>query len=47
MIAYELGTAALMKNNELHLGVVVPAVVDERVPVFPYAEGMSRGPRYL
>ena len=42
MIAYELRTAALMEKDQLQFGVVVPAIIDERVPVFPYAEGLRR-----
>jgi hypothetical protein len=41
VIADELGAAALVKEDQFHLDMVVPAVIDERIPVFPYAEGMG------
>jgi hypothetical protein len=47
MVADELGAAALVENDQLHFGMIVPAVVDEWVPVFPYAKGMGGGPRYF
>ena len=47
VIADELRAVALVEDNELHFRVVVPAVIDKRVPVLPYAEGMGGGPWYL
>src|ERR1700722_4432828 len=47
VIADELRAVALGEDNELHFRVVVPAVIDKRVPVLPYAEGMGGGPWYL
>lgn len=43
VIADELGAAALMKKDQFHFYVVVPAVIDERVPVFTYTEGVGGG----
>ena len=43
VVADELSTAALMKEDQFHFDMVVPAVVDERVPVFPYAERVGGG----
>src|SRR5579863_3648718 len=42
VVADELGPAAVMKEDQLHFDMVVPAVIDERVPVFPHAEGVGR-----
>lgn len=47
MIADELRAVAVVEDDELHFRVVVPAVIDERVPVLPDAEGMGGGPWYL
>ena len=44
MVAHELGAAALVEDDELHLDMIVPAVVDEWIPVFPHAERLGRGP---
>lgn len=38
MIAYELCAAAMMKIDQLHFCMVMPAVIDKRIPVFPDAE---------
>jgi len=43
MVADELGPAALMKDDQFHFDMVMPAVIDERVPVFPHAERVGRG----
>src|SRR5579863_2213488 len=43
VVADELSTAALMKEDQFHFDMVVPAVIDERVPVFPYAERVGGG----
>lgn len=42
MIPHELRTAAFVKINELDLGMIMPAIVDIRVPVFTYAERVRR-----
>ncbi len=42
MVAHELCTTAFMEKNQLHFGVIVPAVVDKRVPVFPNAKRLGR-----
>jgi len=42
MIPHELSATAFVKVNELDLGMIMPAIVDIRVPVFPYAERMRR-----
>jgi len=42
VIPHELRTTAFVKINELDLGMIVPAIVDIRVPVFTYAERMRR-----
>ena len=41
MIAHELGAAALVKNDQLHFGMIMPAVINEWVPVFPDTERLS------
>jgi hypothetical protein len=41
MVPYELSAAALMKTDQLHFGMIMPAVVYEWIPVLPYAERMS------
>ena len=38
MVSYELRTAALMKIDELDFRMIMPAIVDVRVPVFPNTE---------
>jgi len=43
MVADELGAAALVKKDQFHFGMVVPAVIDKRVPVFADAEGVGGG----
>ena len=43
VVAYKLGAAALMKEDQFHFGMVVPAVIDEWVAVFPHAKGMGGG----
>ena len=40
VIAYELRPAALMKIDKLYFRMIMPAVVDERIPVLPDAERM-------
>src|ERR1700722_19325164 len=47
VISDELRAIALVEDDELHFRMVVPAVIDKRVPVLPYAKGMGRGPWYL
>ena len=47
VIAHELRAAALVENDQLHFRMVMPAVVDEGVPVFPYAKRLGRGPWYF
>jgi hypothetical protein len=42
MIAYELCTAAFMEKDQLYLGMIMPAAVDEWVPVFPDTERLRR-----
>ena len=42
VIADELGAAALVKEDQFHFDMVVPSVIDERVPVFANAKGMGR-----
>jgi hypothetical protein len=41
VIAYELRAATLMEIDEFDLGVIMPAIVDIRIPVFPDAEGVG------
>lgn len=41
VVADELGPAAVMKEDQFHFYMVMPAVIDERVPVFTDAEGMG------
>ena len=41
VIADKLGAAPLMKEDQFHFDMVVPAVIDERVPVFPHAKGVG------
>jgi hypothetical protein len=41
MVAHELSAAALVKKDQFHFGMVVPAVIDKGVPVFADAEGVS------
>lgn len=41
MIAYELGTAALVEADQFHFGMIMPSIVDKRVPVLPDAKGMG------
>ncbi len=43
MIAHELGSATLVEIDQLHFRVIMPAVIDKGIPVFPDAEGMGRG----
>jgi hypothetical protein len=45
MIACELRAAALVKNDQLHFGMIMPAVVDMRVFILPHAKGVGGGPR--
>jgi hypothetical protein len=45
MIADELGAAALMEKNQFDFDVVVPAIIDIAIPVFPHAKGMRGGLR--
>ena len=45
VVADELGAATLVKEDQFHFDMVVPTVVDERVPVFPHAEGLGGGAR--
>ena len=40
MIAYELRAAAFVEEDQFHFRVIVPAVVDERVPVLSDAKGL-------
>ena len=47
VVADELGPAALMEKDQFHFDMVVPAVIDEWVPVFPHAEGVRRGAGYF
>jgi len=42
MVAYKLRTTALVENDQLHFGMIMPAVVYERIPVLAYAEGVFR-----
>jgi len=41
IIADELCTAAFMEKDQLHFGMIMPAVVDVWVPVFPDTERLS------
>ena len=43
MIAHELRTSALMEMDELYLGMIMPAIIDMRIPVFTDTERMCRG----
>ena len=43
MIANKLGPAPLVEIDQLHFCMIMPAVVDEGVPVFPDTEGVGRG----
>jgi hypothetical protein len=38
MIADELRAAALVKEDQFHFGMIVPAVIDKGIPVFPDTE---------
>jgi len=38
VIADELGAAALVKEDQLHFGMIMPAVIDKGIPVFPDAK---------
>jgi hypothetical protein len=42
MIAYKLCTAAFMEKDQLYFGMIMPAVINEWVPVFPDTERLSR-----
>ena len=41
MIAYKLCTAAFMEKDQFHFGMIMPAVINEWVPVFPDTERLS------
>lgn len=43
MIPYELGAPALVEIDQFQLRMIMPAVVDKGVPVFPDAERVGRG----
>jgi hypothetical protein len=47
VIADKLGAAALMKEDQFHFDMVVPAVIDKWVPVFPHAKGVGGGAGYF
>ena len=41
MVSYELSATALVKKDQFHFGMIMPAIVDEWVPVLPDAERMG------
>lgn len=38
VVADELGAAALVKDDQFHFGMIMPAIIDKGIPVFPDAE---------